>query len=385
MVATVAAERSLDLSIASSPEEVAVLARRSPPAAVVLDWTVGGSTAAALLCRQLKGDPFTATVPVIVLAGSGGQAGGAGAVVAALEAGADEVLAADLPRRERRLRLETALRRSERDLAVHPLTRMPGAPAVERRLAEEIAAGKPIAFCYADLDRFKEYNDRYGSAEGDKTILLLATILQDMVRAIAPEGFIGHVGGDDFAFLVTPEQVAPCCDEIVRVFGELSPLRYDDADRRAGGFTAPDRQGSVRRLPVMTLSIGAAAGPPGAFTSPSQVRALAARMIDRAKESPGNAWLAGRHEPNGLSYFSGSLLGRRVPAPTPGENSAKRHGNRSREGSSLRPSAPRRPCAADRGATGVPLTSTGDGNESASSTRRWRRPASGTTRSRPGG
>lgn len=394
LVAAYAAGRPFAPTVASS-WRVAVRLVRSPPppAAVVVEWPGGRGRAAAgaasqseaeALCRRLKGDPFTATVPLVALT-RGGARFAEEAVAAALEAGADEALAAHLSRREKLLRLDRTLRRSRRDLAVHPATRLPGAPEIGRRLAEEIAAGRSFALCHADLDHFKEYNDRYGPAEGDKTILLVASILRDVARALAPVGFVGHVGGDDFVLLTTPEQAARCCDEIVRVFGEAAPLRYDHADRRAGGFAARDRWGSVRRIPLMTLSIGVAAGPAGSFASPSQVLALAGRMKGRAKRSPGNAWLAGRHEPGGLSYFSQSMLALRRPATTPGEKSAEAHGNRAGTSPSLRPSAPRRPRAADRGASGVPLTSTGAASESKLSTPKWRPPASGTTRSRPGG
>ena len=473
MVSEYAAGRSLAGSFASSPEEAARLVLGPPlAAAVVVEWSGGRNAApsagapsqseAEVLCRRLKGDPLTATVPLVALARGGARSDAAEAVASALEAGADEVLAARLPRREQLLRLERALRRSERDLAVHPATRLPGAPAVDRRLGEEIAAGRALALCHADLDYFKEYNDRYGPAEGDRTILLLAAILRDVARDLAPDGFVGHIGGDDFALLTTPERVAPCCEEIVRAFGEAVPLLYDDVDRRAGGFAAQDRWGSARWISLMALSIGVATGDAGAFASPSEVRALAAKMKERAKRSPGNAWLAGyrpggpggrqgpperspgrawpagsrpvgpgsrqgpperssgsthqgppepssgsthqgppepssgrawqagNHRSRGLSYFSESLLACRRPATTadeattPGDESAERHGNRPGKISSLRPSAPRRPRSAGRGASGVPLTSTGDASGSKRSTPKWRAPASGTTGGAPG-
>lgn len=425
MVSEYAAGRSLAWSVASSAAEAARLVLGPPlAAAVVVEWSGGRNTAPSAgassqseteaLCRWLKGDPLTATVPLVALARGGARSDAAEAVASALEAGADEALAARLPRREQLLRLERALRRSERDLAVHPATRLPGAPAVDRRLGEEIAAGRALALCHADVDRFKEYNDRYGPAQGDRAILLLAAILRDVARDLAPDGFVGHVGGDDFALLTTPERVAPCCEEIVRAFGEAAPLLYDRADRRAGGFVAQDRWGSARWIPLMALSIGAAAGEAGAFASPSEVRALAAEMKARAKKSPssawlvgsrpgvpgprqgraasppGNAWPAGDHESRGLSYFSESLLACRRPATTadeattPADESAERHGNRSGKSSSLRPSAPRRPRSAGRGASGVPLTSTGDASGSKRSTPKWRVPASGTTGGAPG-
>lgn len=443
MVSEYAAGRSLAWSVASSPEEAARLVLGPPlAAAVVVEWPGGRSAApsagapsqseAEALCRWLKGNPLTATVPVVALARGGARSDAAEAIASALEAGADEVLAARLPRREQLLRLERTLRRSERDLAVHPATRLPGAPALDRRLSEEIAAGRALALCHADLDHFKEYNDRYGPAEGDRTILLLAAILRDVARDLAPDGFVGHVGGDDFALLTTPERVAPCCEEIVRVFGEAAALLYDRADQRAGGFAAQDRWGSARWIPLMAISIGVAAGEAGAFASPSELQALAAKMKGRAKRSPGSAWLAGfrpggprvrqggpkrspgsawpagsrpggpgshqggserspgsawpagDHGSRGLSYFSESLLACRLPATTPGEESAERHGNRPGKSSSLRPSVPRRPRSAGRGASGVPLTSTGDASESKRSTPKWRAQASGTTGGAPG-
>ena len=298
-VAEVAHKRFLDVTVASSPAEVLALAMGAPPAAVVVKWPERGAEEtvrstgrqaaadAETLCRRLKDDPLTATIPLIVLASDG-------VVPYVLEVGADEALAAHLPRREKLVRLEGALRRSERDLAAHPATKLPGAPAVERRLAGGIAAGSAFALCYADLDRFKEYNDRYGCAEGDKVILLLAAIVREVVVERAPNGFVGHVGGDDFALVVAPEQVAPCCDQIVGAFGALAPRFCDDADRRANGSpVVPDRRGSTSRTTVMSLSIGAAVGAAGAFATPSQAWALAAKMKDRAKQLPGNAWLAG--------------------------------------------------------------------------------------------
>ena len=322
-VAEVAHKCLLDVTAASSPAEVLALATGALPAAVVVGWpersTEGTARSkgpqvaadAETLCRRLKDDPLTATIPLIVLASDAEGAAGdaarvaewaegtasAGVVAYALEVGADEALAAHLPRREKLVRLEGALRRSERDLAAHPATRLPGAPAVERRLAEEIAAGNAFALCYADLDRFKEYNDRYGCAEGDKVILLVAAIVREVVAERAPEGFVGHVGGDDFALVVAPEQVARCCDQIVGTFGALVPSCCDDANRRIKGLPVPDRRGSTSRTTVMSLSIGVAVSAPGASVTPSQAWALAAKMKDRAKELPGNTWLAGCHEP----------------------------------------------------------------------------------------
>lgn len=73
--------------------------------------------------------------------------------------------------REMRLRLELVLRRAERDVSVHPTTRLPGTVKVERDLMERMARSEAFAVCYADLDHFKKFNDRYGYNSGDRVIL----------------------------------------------------------------------------------------------------------------------------------------------------------------------------------------------------------------------
>ena len=46
----------------------------------------------------------------------------------------------------------------------------------------EADADAPFAVCYADLDHFKEFNDRYSYYDGDRVIFLLSRILHDVVR-----------------------------------------------------------------------------------------------------------------------------------------------------------------------------------------------------------
>ena len=144
---------------------------------------------------------------------------------AGFAAGADEVLAPNTPDAEVAIRLDVMLRRADRDVHVHPSTRLPGAPEIEAAIGVRLAAGELFAACYADLDHFKEYNDRYSYFEGDRVIRILAKILHDVVRGLSPEGgFVGHIGGDDFIFLVPMLQAPEICQEIVTIFDLLVPV-----------------------------------------------------------------------------------------------------------------------------------------------------------------
>ena len=151
---------------------------RAYPSAMIIDGSEPADEALAA-CRQIKSETFTAVVPIIIYVESGGEETAA----AALEAGADEVLTHGLPKRESDLRIALALRRAERDVSVHPTTRLPGTVQIERDFAERIRSGEKFAVCYADLDHFKEFNDRYGYHQGDRIILITSRILRDVVRA----------------------------------------------------------------------------------------------------------------------------------------------------------------------------------------------------------
>lgn len=55
------------------------------------------------------------------------------------------------------------------------------------------------ALILADIDRFKEINDRFGHPVGDKIIQAIATILQASVRG---KTFVARTGGEEFALIV---------------------------------------------------------------------------------------------------------------------------------------------------------------------------------------
>ena len=71
---------------------------------------------------------------------------------------------------EQRARVDAMLVRTERDVWVHPSTRLPGTTEIEREIRAEPGVHQEFAVCYADLDHFKEFNDRYSYYDGDRVI-----------------------------------------------------------------------------------------------------------------------------------------------------------------------------------------------------------------------
>jgi diguanylate cyclase (GGDEF)-like protein len=284
------AERhSYTLLEVGSPDDALARVSRAYPAALVIDGSEPAG-AALDLCRRMKAEAFTSVVPVIVYSDSASPQ----AASAALEAGADEVLTAAVPARETDLRLELALRRAERDVSVHPTTRLPGTVQIERDFAERLRRDEAFAVCYADLDHFKEFNDRYGYHHGDRVILIVSRILRDVVRAHSPTGFVGHIGGDDFIFSVPLSDYTRCCEDVIEVFDELIPLQYTPDDRARRSFIGKDRRGQQYEVPLMTLSIGVVTNEHRRLTHPGEISELATEMKAYAKTFPGSLFVVDR-------------------------------------------------------------------------------------------
>jgi diguanylate cyclase (GGDEF)-like protein len=59
-------------------------------------------------------------------------------------------------------------------------------------------SGLPTTLAYADLDCFKEVNDRSGHATGDKVLI---TVAQSMQKSIRQTDMVARMGGDEFALI----------------------------------------------------------------------------------------------------------------------------------------------------------------------------------------
>ena len=287
-----AAAHAFPLLVFSQPDEVESIVLRGHPCLLFVDGDNSGTVGVGLV-RRLKSDAFTAIVPITTLAGTHH----AEQVQAWFTSGADEVLTGLFSPAEQRSRMDAMLVRTERDVSVHPSTRLPGTTEIEREIRRRLDSNQEFAVCYADLDHFKEFNDRYSYYDGDRVIYILSRVLHDVVKGLmGSRGFVGHIGGDDFIFVIPASDISPVCSEILEVFDSLIPLQYNDQDRRAGYFFGKDRRGQLHRVPLMTLSIGIVTNRHRRFAHPAQVSELATEMKSYAKTLPGSVFVVDRRQ-----------------------------------------------------------------------------------------
>jgi DNA-binding response OmpR family regulator len=142
----------------TSADELMSIALRARPRFVVFDARRDQQPALAALHR-LKKDSYTGVVPSVVLCGKRNEA-----LDEAFDAGADEVIRDGMQVAEAVRRLTAMLIRSERDLVVHPSTRLAGTSAIEAEIGRRLALADYFAVCYADLTTSR-INDRYSHNE----------------------------------------------------------------------------------------------------------------------------------------------------------------------------------------------------------------------------
>jgi diguanylate cyclase (GGDEF)-like protein len=196
------------------------------------------------------------------------------------------------------VRMATRLKELEQiSLDASPLTRLPGNIAIERTLTQHLESGATFAFCYADLDNFKAYNDRYGYIQASELLKWTAEVIHQTAKSNAsPDAFVGHVGGDDFVLVIRPEEVETVCTAIIERFDETIADFYSAEDVTAGGIVGADRYGVLRKFPIMTISIAVVICQRGSYDTALEVAQVAAQIKDNVKGTPGSNYLVNRRK-----------------------------------------------------------------------------------------
>lgn len=237
------------------------------------------------VCERIRADGRTRHVNVIMLTAKSMSAD----KIVGLTSGADDYVLKPFDPMELIARVRSTLRRSKEMRALSPLTGLPGNLAIEDEISRRFSSGEAIAVCYADLDNFKAYNDRYGFLRGDRAIAYTAEILREVAEA-TPEGFVGHIGGDDFALVVPAEEAEEACRKTIELFDRGAGGLYEPQDAARGYIEVEDRQGKAIRYPLLTISLGVGSIDTGGLDDYRQLVDAATEMKGVAKREDGSTF-----------------------------------------------------------------------------------------------
>lgn len=181
------------------------------------------------------------------------------------------------------------------NLDASPLTGLPGNLAIERSIEERLSARRAFSLCQIDLDHFKPYADKYGYAWASEIIKEVAKILlAERERAVLPDVFVGHIGGDDFVLIAEPERAETLGRRLVDVFDEQIRPFYSEEDLQRGFIVGKDRKGNEQTFPLLSVSVAMVTGDGYRFKNALEMAELTAELKEYAKSLAGNNFVKER-------------------------------------------------------------------------------------------
>jgi diguanylate cyclase (GGDEF)-like protein len=299
------------VTVVINGDEAVQCALREIPSLVILDVTLLGVDCYRMIIQRLRNHPKCMHIPIMVISAQASLS----EKIRAYEVGVDSYLTKPPNLEELLAHMRRHLRRMQQS-SLSPLTHLPGGIQLECALETKIRSRDPWSVLYLDLDNFKAFNDVYGFLAGNDMILLVGNICQDIVYECGNiDDFVGHVGGDDFVIVTTPEREKGLCSRILARYKEESKSLYRREDLECGSINGSDRRGHPFQFPLVTLSIGVVGDrfhySPCAVDEVSSVAAEAKRRAKQSSNNISHIWL------DDLCYLPRG----RVPASRPAQSS----------------------------------------------------------------
>jgi PleD family two-component response regulator len=245
------------------------------------------------VCRKMREDFVLSQIPVIMLTAKGDL----NEKVRGLDGGANDYLVKPYSNEELLLRVRNVLEWNIKQKEANPLTGLPGNTAIERELIRRINLKKPYAFLYIDIDNFKGFNDYYGYQKGDEIIEFLAGILTKSIDKLgSKEDFIGHIGGDDFVVIVSPSRAEMMAKYVIDEFDKGALLLLDEDDVKRGYLEVRDRQGELKRIPVMSVTMALVMSTDNKIEHFAEINDIASSLKEYGKRIKGSVVVKERRQ-----------------------------------------------------------------------------------------
>ena len=284
--------KAWEYNVMELPEEEDVIEylKKENPNLIIIDATLHGKKGLEI-CKEIKGDFLTSYIPTIVLIDKKQLRRD----LLNIEQGVDDYLIKPPDPIDLEIRIVLALRSAAHHFNANALTRLPGNKLIERELIQRLDSGNHFSFHYIDIDNFKSYNDKYGYIRGNHVIIDTARIISKNVKVCGNgKDFVGHIGGDDFVIITTPDKAEPIAKQTIRDFDAMVPGRYSNPDLENGFIVARERSGRIANIPLMSLSIAIVNNTLDNVSNLLELMDVTTELKDYLKALPGSNFMVNR-------------------------------------------------------------------------------------------
>lgn len=175
------------------------------------------------------------------------------------------------------------------------LTGLPGNVQIQAELKKRLLKGEEFAVIYVDLDNFKAYNDVYGFVKGDEILKYTSNIIVKQIRMLE-QGFVGHIGGDDFIAVVPLDNIEKICQNIIAQFEGGIKKFYSKKDYEKGYIEVANRKGIIERFPLTSISLAVVIADEGRFENVLEIGNIAAQVKHAVKSVMGSSYAIDRRK-----------------------------------------------------------------------------------------
>jgi diguanylate cyclase (GGDEF)-like protein len=224
------------------------------------------------VCRTLRTNMRTSHIPVIFLT----QKDERSDKLQGLELGADDYITKPFDIEELKLRVQGAIRRSERESLTDPRSGLPAGRLIEDQL-RRIIRERGWALLDARVNNFESFKDVYGFVAGDDVLRFTAMLIGEVVDELGTTSdFIGHAGGDNFIVITKEAKADAIKARLKERFDNEVQTHYNFMDRQQGFVNAPSADGTTVKVPFMTMSVGIVSPSLQSFSDIREITELAA-------------------------------------------------------------------------------------------------------------
>lgn len=207
-----------------------------------------------LLCREMKTNPETAHIPVILLTARNLAAD----IAWGYDCGADSYICKPYEPKALEETVARLIRESREGFRALSWTGLPSAEAVHLEIRDRRGRSEPLALIEARFpDRPVEvYCLKYGSAQFRELIASCAQILPRLLKSRFPGALCGQDGANTFLVLSPAEVAQAIRSSITSVFNAAAAAYYDPQEIHRGGILYRDpTTGQEELVPLMRLSV----------------------------------------------------------------------------------------------------------------------------------